>query len=57
MRFLVVSTANKSPCMNYGARWGTQRDTAVINARVISYAGMLEETNQRGWSVDVQHKD
>lgn len=43
--------------MNYGAGWGTQRDTAVINAGVISYARMLEETNQRGWSVDVQHKD
>lgn len=36
---------------------GTQHDTAVINAGVISYAGMLEETNQCGWSVDVQHKD
>lgn len=57
MCFLVVSTANKSRCMNYGASRGTQRDTAVINAGVISYAGMLQETNQCGWSVDVQHKD
>lgn len=43
--FLGVSTANKSPYMNYGARCSTQYDTAVINAGVISYAGELEETN------------
>lgn len=45
MYFLGVSTANKSPRMNYGVRRGTQHDTAVINAGVISYAGELKETN------------
>lgn len=55
--FLGVSTANKSPCVNYGGRRGTRHDTAVINAAVISYAGVLEETNRCGWSVDVRYED
>lgn len=43
--------------MNYGVRWGTRHDTAVINAAVISYAGVLEETNRCGWNVDVWYED
>lgn len=42
--------------MNYGVRWGTQHDTAVINGGV-SYAGVLEETYQCGWSVDVWYEE
>lgn len=55
--FLGMSTANKSPGINYGMRRGTQHDTAVINAGIISCAGVREETNGCGRCLDVWCED